>query len=99
VADYPVDWICDQCGGTHCKVIETRRTPNKRRRRIQCQSCGNRTTTYEITSAQLESYQAAMATLEKLASSSSVNSIRETVIAELKQSILSVFEAQEVRRG
>ena len=90
-----VDWICDQCGGTHCKVMETRRTPDRRRRRIQCQSCGHRITTYEITAAQLDSYQAAMATLEKLTSSSSFNAIREMAIAQVKRSILSVFEAQQ----
>lgn len=90
----PVDWICDRCGGTQCKVIETRRTPNRRRRRIQCQSCGHRITTYEITAAQIESYEAAMATLEKLTSSSSVKAIRDMVIQEIKLSILQILEAQ-----
>jgi transcriptional regulator NrdR family protein len=90
-----VDWTCDQCSGTDFKVIETRRSRDRRRRRIKCKSCGHRVTTYEITAAQLESYQSAMATLERLMSSSSVNTIRQMTIANIKSSILQVLEAQQ----
>jgi transcriptional regulator NrdR family protein len=67
------DWICSECGSTDCKVLESRRRKEWRRRRIRCKSCGHRITTYEITAEQFDAYRAAMEVVLQVRPSMHVN--------------------------
>lgn len=53
-------FTCEQCGGNDYKVLETRQQVDWRRRRITCQSCGHRITTYEVSERQFILFQAAL---------------------------------------
>ena len=54
---------CPKCGAEYAciKVIDSRETPpdNNIRRRRECMKCGNRFTTYEITSVEKAIYERA----------------------------------------
>lgn len=40
---------CPNCNSTDLKTVDSRASEDKHRRRKECQSCGGRFTTYEIT--------------------------------------------------
>jgi hypothetical protein len=40
--------ICSECGSAECSVVESRKMRKYARRRLRCDSCGHRWTTYEI---------------------------------------------------
>lgn len=46
--------ICENCGEEQLMVIDSRTISGIRRRRHSCSSCGNRTTTYEISASDFE---------------------------------------------
>ena len=52
--------VCEQCGSSDYRVLETRQQTDWRRRRITCRSCGHRVTTYEVSERQFIVYQAAL---------------------------------------
>ena len=52
---------CAQCGGNSCKVLESRPQADWVRRRIMCQSCNHRSTSYEISERQFLLYETALA--------------------------------------
>lgn len=57
----PLRFTCEQCGGNSYKVLESRSQVDWVRRRIMCQSCNHRSTSYEISERQLLLYETALA--------------------------------------
>lgn len=43
--------VCEVCGSSKSSVLDTRRTGTALRRRRRCDGCGERWTTYEVSSA------------------------------------------------
>ena len=55
-----IRFTCEQCGGNNYKVLESRPQLDWVRRRIVCQSCEHRSTSYEISERQFLLYETAL---------------------------------------